>query len=122
MKFTPEPIQTDDSETRDRETWEQERARIGCAYRQERSPAVGGRVMPREKPDTGVVAQVTISTSSTVLEDLRRMIDETRHGVAVAVNAAMVALYWRVGKRINDEILKGDRAEYGAQILATVSQ
>jgi len=57
-----------------------------------------------------------------LLQDLRRMIEEVRQGVAAAVNAALTLLYWRVGKRINEEILKGERAEYGKEILATVSQ
>ncbi|MBU0710953.1 DUF1016 family protein [bacterium] len=67
------------------------------------------------------------SDSSSIVEpefinDLRQMIDEARRFVAVAVNTGLTMLYWRVGKRINDEILKGNRAEYGKQILATVSQ
>jgi len=41
---------------------------------------------------------------------------------SVTVNAALTMLYWRIGKRINEEILKGGRAEYGKEILATVSQ
>ncbi len=56
-----------------------------------------------------------------LLDDLRRMIEETRQSVAATVNAALTLLYWRVGKRINDEILKGERAEYGKEILATLS-
>lgn len=31
-------------------------------------------------------------------------------------------LYWRIGRRINDEVLQGERAEYGKQIVATLSQ
>ena len=31
-------------------------------------------------------------------------------------------LYWRVGNRINQEILKGKRAVYGAEIVSTVSR
>lgn len=31
-------------------------------------------------------------------------------------------LYWRIGMRINDEILKGNRAEYGEKILPTLSE
>ena len=30
-------------------------------------------------------------------------------------------VFWQVGKRVNDEILKNDRAQYGKQIIATVS-
>jgi hypothetical protein len=42
--------------------------------------------------------------------------------VAATVNTALTLLYWRVGKRLSEEILHGGRAEYGEQILATVSQ
>jgi len=37
------------------------------------------------------------------------------------VNSALVMLYWKVGQRIRKEILKEKRAEYGEQILPTVS-
>jgi hypothetical protein len=57
-----------------------------------------------------------------LLVDLRQLIEETRASVAVAVNAGLTLLYWRVGKRISQGILKGDRAEYGKEIVATVSQ
>ncbi|MFZ1597131.1 MAG: PDDEXK nuclease domain-containing protein [Anaerolineae bacterium] len=57
-----------------------------------------------------------------LLEDLRQMIEETRQGVATAVNTALTMLYWRIGKRINEEILKGARAEYGEQIVSTLSR
>lgn len=60
--------------------------------------------------------------SSSLLKDLRQMIEETRQRVATTVNAALTMLYWRVGRRINEEILKGARAEYGKEILATLSQ
>jgi len=31
-------------------------------------------------------------------------------------------LYWQIGNRINTEILKDQRAEYGKQIVATLSR
>ncbi len=57
-----------------------------------------------------------------LLEDLRRMIEETRQGVATTVNAALTLLYWRIGKRINEEILKGGRAEYGKEIVVSLAR
>jgi hypothetical protein len=50
------------------------------------------------------------------------MIEQTREAVARTVNAGMTLLYWRVGRRIQVEILKNQRAEYGGEILATLSQ
>lgn len=41
--------------------------------------------------------------------------------MALSVNAEITLLYWKVGKRINDEILGNERAEYGKQIVQTVS-
>lgn len=57
-----------------------------------------------------------------LLGDIRRLIEETRSAVATTVNVGMTALYWQIGKRISEEILKGERADYGKQILATLSQ
>jgi hypothetical protein len=42
--------------------------------------------------------------------------------VARQVNSALVTLYWQVGKRIREDVLKEKRAEYGEQIVATLSQ
>ncbi len=57
-----------------------------------------------------------------LIRDIRRMIDKTRASVAAAVNTGLTNLYWEIGKRIHQEILKGNRADYGKQILATLSQ
>lgn len=62
-----------------------------------------------------------IRHDETLLCDLRGLIEETRAHVAITINAALTMLYWRIGKRINEEILKGERAAYGAEILQTVS-
>jgi hypothetical protein len=59
--------------------------------------------------------------SDTLFQDLRILIIEARQDVARQVNSALVLLYWRVGKRIRQDILKEKRAEYGEQILYAVS-
>jgi hypothetical protein len=38
------------------------------------------------------------------------------------LNSALVLLYWRVGNRIRQDILKEKRAEYGEQIVSAVSR
>ena len=58
----------------------------------------------------------------TLFHDIRRMIEETRSVVAATVNTGLTMLYWQIGKRINEEILKGERAKYGEEIIATLSQ
>jgi len=56
-----------------------------------------------------------------LLSDLRSMIHTAREYVAQAVNSALVLLYWKVGKRILQDILKEKRAGYGEEILPTLS-
>lgn len=63
-----------------------------------------------------------VSPTAGLMEDVRRLIDETRQRVATNVNAALTLLYWRIGKRINQEVLKGGRAQYGEQIVVSLSQ
>lgn len=57
-----------------------------------------------------------------LIGDIRALIEETRSAVAVTVNTAMTLLYWRIGKRICEDILRKERAGYGDEIVATLSQ
>lgn len=62
-----------------------------------------------------------IANSDTLLKDIRTLIEETRRVVAVTVNAGLTLVFWRVGKRILQDILIGVWAEYGKEILPTLS-
>jgi hypothetical protein len=42
--------------------------------------------------------------------------------VARTVNAELVMLYWEIGNRIRRDILGDARAEYGNQIVSTLSR
>jgi len=57
-----------------------------------------------------------------LVADVRSMIEQTREAVARTVNAGITLLYWRIGKRIQTEVLGNARAEYGKEIVATLSQ
>lgn len=57
-----------------------------------------------------------------LVDDLRQIINQTRSRVAVNVNAELTLMYWHIGERINREVLGNERAEYGKQIIATLSQ
>lgn len=57
-----------------------------------------------------------------LVEDLRRLIVETRQNVARTVNSALVLLYWKIGKRIRQDILKERRAGYGEQIVSALQR
>ncbi len=55
-------------------------------------------------------------------KDLQKLIVQARQDVARSVNSNLVMLYWRIGQRIEIEVLKDNRAEYGEEIVATVSR
>ncbi len=57
-----------------------------------------------------------------LVHDLGQMIETARRKVAVAANAALATLYWKLGRRVGTEVLQGRRAEYGAQIVAAVGR
>ncbi|MEO5371649.1 MAG: PDDEXK nuclease domain-containing protein [Magnetococcus sp. DMHC-1] len=61
------------------------------------------------------------STDTALITDIRQLIDSARQRAAVAVNAELTRLYWQVGRRIHSEVLRGERAAYGQQIIATLS-
>lgn len=50
------------------------------------------------------------------------IIDKGRRLAAVQVNATLTMTYWLVGRAIVVNALRNDRAEYGQQIVATLSQ
>lgn len=57
-----------------------------------------------------------------LVSDIKQLIEGTRQMVSQTVNSGLTLLYWRIGKRINDDLLANARAEYGKQIVATLSQ
>jgi predicted nuclease of restriction endonuclease-like (RecB) superfamily len=56
-----------------------------------------------------------------LFNELSQLIEQSKQQVAVQVNSAVTILFWQVGNRINQEILQNKRAEYGKQIVPTVS-
>jgi hypothetical protein len=52
-----------------------------------------------------------------LIGEIKTLIEQSRQQVAVTVNATMTMLYWQIGRRINQEVLKEQRAEYGRQIV-----
>ena len=53
--------------------------------------------------------------------ELKSLIASTKEQVAVSVNSSLTLMYWQIGYKINEDILKNSRAEYGKEILQTVS-
>lgn len=76
--------------------------------------------MKMAKKQTDDNSQLSIPNSQ-LLSEVRGLIDGARQRAAAAVNAELTMLYWQVGQRINVEILQGERADYGQQIVVQLA-
>ncbi len=63
-----------------------------------------------------------INTEKLLFSEISSLIEESRQYVAHTVNTTLTLLYWKIGKRINTEVLQNKRAEYGKQIVALLSR
>lgn len=59
--------------------------------------------------------------SPQLYNDLCQLIDGARIRIATTVNAEACWLNWNIGKRIKEDILYNERAEYGKEILKNIS-
>lgn len=50
------------------------------------------------------------------------LIYSAKQRAAISVNSEITLLYWQVGHRIHQEVLGGERADYGQQIIANLSK
>jgi len=57
-----------------------------------------------------------------LLQEVRELVSSAKQQATVAVNTTLTQLYWQIGQRIHQEVLGGERAEYGKQIIATLGQ
>ncbi|MFC0402996.1 PDDEXK nuclease domain-containing protein [Paraburkholderia rhizosphaerae] len=61
-------------------------------------------------------------TLSPLFDEVRRLINSARERAAAAVNAELTLLYWQVGHRIQVEVLRGARAEYGQEVIRSLAR
>lgn len=63
-----------------------------------------------------------IVISSSLIIDLKRLIENTKNRIICSSNSELILLNWKIGERTQEEILKNKRADYGDKIVATLSQ
>jgi len=63
-----------------------------------------------------------IEKKDNLFTDISQLIEQSKTNIAISVNAELTMLYWQVGKRINENILKSDKPEYGKQIVSSISE
>src|SRR2546426_1331606 len=78
---------------------------------------------PRTKrPPLRRALAAAASKPGALVADIRQMLEVARQQVATDVNAGLTPLYWQIGTRLRQDILKEKRAEYGAEIVATLGR
>lgn len=75
----------------------------------------------RKDPKTPPALAERVSHNE-LLGDIRSLIEQGRQQLASVVNSALTVLYWHIGQRIRNELLKGERAAYGEQIVSAVAR
>jgi len=63
-----------------------------------------------------------IEKKDNLFVDIKQLIEQSKANVAVTVNAELTMLYWHIGQRINEDVLKNNRAEYGKQIVVSLAR
>lgn len=56
-----------------------------------------------------------------LLNKLSELVEFSQNKIASQANSTLTLLFWQIGKHINDFVLDNKRAEYGKQIMSTVS-
>ncbi|NYI00725.1 PDDEXK nuclease domain-containing protein [Cupriavidus plantarum] len=59
--------------------------------------------------------------AAALLGDVRRLIEASRQRAVTVVNAELSTLYWHIGHRVHTEVLAGQRARYGEEIIQTLA-
>jgi len=65
---------------------------------------------------------ITNQSSNSLLRDLKALIEQGQSQAIAAVSSALTITYWHVGRRNNEEILHGQRAEYGKQVVVSLAK
>lgn len=68
------------------------------------------------------VLNLNIKGDVSLLSDIRLLISDSRQKAAAVLNVGITTMYWRIGERINREILGNQRADYGKRIVSTLSE
>ncbi|OGT49012.1 MAG: hypothetical protein A3E82_08720 [Gammaproteobacteria bacterium RIFCSPHIGHO2_12_FULL_38_11] len=60
--------------------------------------------------------------TTNLFRDISQLIDSTKNHIAHYANTSLIILNWQIGQRINQDILKETRAEYGEQVVSQLAK
>ena len=75
------------------------------------------RKLARRSPSRPPASHVPTIAVDRLLGDIRALIETAREQTATAVNAALVGLYWNIGKRIRQDVLQDKRARTARRLF-----
>lgn len=65
--------------------------------------------------------EIAKNTEQDLLIQLSALVENSQQIIASQANSTLTLLFWQIGKHLNDFVLNNKRAEYGKQIMSTVS-
>lgn len=63
-----------------------------------------------------------VDNNDKLFQDINQLIQNAKIKVASVANSEITVLFWNIGNRINQDVLGNARAEYGKQIVVTLSR
>jgi len=64
--------------------------------------------------------EISLATQE-LYQKVSALIEQARRAAYSSANVTKTLLFWQIGKAINDDILEGERAEYGKQIVSRLA-
>ncbi len=61
-------------------------------------------------------------TENQLLKEISQLIEQSQNQFITIANSTLTMLFWTIGKQINDNILENKRANYGKEIVVTLSR
>ncbi len=79
------------------------------------------KVKNKSKHNLITVSNKVSQSEQKLFKDLSKLITSSKERISDLANSEVISLFWKVGKRVNDHVLQNKRAEYGKQIVVTLS-
>jgi hypothetical protein len=57
-----------------------------------------------------------------LFEEISELIEQSRRTIYSQANSVTVLLFWKIGQRINSQVLNNKRTDYGQEIVVTLSR
>jgi predicted nuclease of restriction endonuclease-like (RecB) superfamily len=62
-----------------------------------------------------------LNSEQMLFEEISTLIEQSRRAIHIQASNATILLFWKIGKRINTDVLENKRADYGKQIVSALA-